>query len=548
MSDAEALIVHQSASILHVGNNVALRTPGNLWLIYDDNLPTCRADLSEMVRDARIANGGDPGNNDPSANALKSLVNNLIGRARRGAFRRVNRSEFDRNPIVPFTDGSHLHLDHRRAETCRCSLDDKLTLDHGWEIPPPDWSITTDPDILSHFGPELLEELAQRTWGPDKTCDFLLSPHAGVGKFTLSTVLAETLPGLVYRIDASELKDQRMAFSVHTKPLTNCRIVMYDEAARAGVKWTNTLYSMTDEDIDVNDKHRLEERLRRIGTPVFIGPDQPDLDAGQQGIAARVGAVWQLKAASGSVDATRRALWLSDTEKAKLRTWLLEVALRGPRNNDALDDHGAQEQFLDDATDDLLLDAREVLAHLDPAELYSLEYLKNQLVLADVELPDGDDKAIRGAFPGANSKKRRRLGQRQEKPSYLWLGVGLPKARAANPPAETPFQTDDFWHWVAALDDGDDPRGDFIRDTRWLLENDLSPGTRTGRAAQPARHEHHLLICEWLGHNLDGERCHDCHDLDDGRCQRDGAQDWMNSWEAAGRPLRLTASRISPDK
>ena len=443
-------------------------------------------------------------------------------------------------------------MDHRRAETCRCSLDDKLTLDHGWEIPPPDWSITTDPDILSHFGPELLEELAQRTWGPDKTCDFLLSPHAGVGKFTLSTVLAETLPGLVYRIDASELKDQRMAFSVHTKPLTNCRIVMYDEAARAGVKWTNTLYSMTDEDIDVNDKHRLEERLRRIGTPVFIGPDQPDLDAGQQGIAARVGAVWQLKAASGSVDATRRALWLSDTEKAKLRTWLLEVALRGPRNNDALDDHGAhrsnswtmppttycstpgrywrtstRRNSTRWSTSRTNWCSRMLSCQTATTRPYGARSLERTAKNAAGWAKGRRNQAIYGLASGSRKPGPQTRPQKpHSRPTTS--GIGSPPWTMATTRAAISSAT---------------PAG--------CWKTTSAPGPEPGaprRAAQPARHEHHLLICEWLGHNLDGERCHDCHDLDDGRCQRDGAQDWMNSWEAAGRPLRLTASRISPDK
>ena len=43
----------------------------------------------------------------------------------------------------------------------------------------------------------------------------------------------------------------------------------------AGVKWSDVLYAMTDADIDLNEKHVQEARYKRIGTPMFFGPDQP---------------------------------------------------------------------------------------------------------------------------------------------------------------------------------------------------------------------------------------------------------------------------------
>ena len=435
LSDDAALVKHQADNILRIGNNIALRTPGNLWLIYDHSDRDCRGLLTEMVRDARVAEGADPDRSSPSDGTINSVVNQLVGRARRGAFRRVNRSDFDRSPLVPFTDDTHLHLDQRLPEACDCRLDQQPTIDHGWEIPPPDWEETQLPHLLNHFDPDHLVEIAQRLWSPDKSCDFLLNPHSGAGKSTLSTVLAQCLPGMVYRIDASEIKEQRMAFSVHTKPLTSSRIVIYDEAARAGVKWSGVLYAMTDEDIDINEKHQQEARFRRIGTPMFFGPDQPDIDTSQQGIETRIGAVWQLRAKPYSVDANMRALWLSDTELSRLRVWLLEVALRGPRDNSQLSDRAAREEFVAENEDELTADIREALDHLDPAELYHMDELTSQLTLAHVEIPqdrNGDvdqtavAQAIRAAFPGAASKKRRRPGEgRDGKAIHLWANVGL---------------------------------------------------------------------------------------------------------------------------
>ena len=130
-----------------------------------------------------------------------------------------------------------------------------------------------------------------------------------------------------------------------------------------------------------------------------------------------------------------RALWLSDTELSRLRVWLLEVALRGPRDNSQLSDRAAREEFVAENEDELTADIREALDHLDPAELYHMDELTSQLTLAHVEIPqdrNGDidqtavAKAIRAAFPGAASKKRRRPGEgRDGKAMHLWANVGL---------------------------------------------------------------------------------------------------------------------------
>ena len=434
LSDAAALVRHAADDFRYVGRNLALRTPGNLWLLYDHSDRDCRGLLSEAIRDARIAEGADPDACDPPDAALNSVINNLLGRARRGAFQTADVTDFDRTPLVPFTDGTHLHLDQRLPETCDCRLDQHPTFDHGWAVPPPDWDEQTQPDILTHFDPDILEEMAQRIWGPDKGCDFLLAPNPGSGKSSLSIVLSETFPGLCYRMDTSEIKEHRLAFSVHTKPLASSRVVLYDEAARAGVKWTDVLYAMTDIDIDVNDKHQSEQRHRRIGTPVFLGPDQPDIDTSQQGVAPRIGAVWQHHADAQSVDGARLALWRSATERARLRAWMLEVALRGPRDPNRISDQTARHDFILNGEDELTADVLDTLTPLDPAELYHLDQITAHLEAAGVALPKAKSgevlqndlaKAIRTAFPGATSRKRRRPGQgREVNPCHLWKGVG----------------------------------------------------------------------------------------------------------------------------
>ena len=97
---------------------------------------------------------------------------------------------------------------------------------------------------------------------------------------------------------------------------------------------------MTDDDINLNLKHRNETRLRRIGTPIFLGGDQPNIDSTSQG--NRVGAVWNPHTEADSVDADRRNLWLSKQEIDRLRVWMLRRALLGARDNNKLADMSAR--------------------------------------------------------------------------------------------------------------------------------------------------------------------------------------------------------------
>ena len=54
-----------------------------------------------------------------------------------------------------------------------------------------------------------------------------------------------------------------------------------------------------------------------------------------------------------------------------------------------------------------------------------------------------------------------------------------------------------FWNWVCNRRVGDDPRGDFVRDTRILLEVGKDPGTRLGEASTEAVHEYIKLRTRW---------------------------------------------------
>ena len=102
--------------------------------------------------------------------------------------------------------------------------------------------------------------------------------------------------------------------------------------------------------------------------------------------------------------------------------------------NKAADELRRRHDFILNGEDELTADVLDVLGSLDPAELYHLDTLIGFLEAAGVELPTTKAgevmkndlaRAIRTAFPGASSRKRRRPGEgREGKACHLWQGVG----------------------------------------------------------------------------------------------------------------------------
>ena len=63
--------------------------------------------------------------------------------------------------------------------------------------------------------------------------------------------------------------------------------------------------------------------------------------------------------------------------------------------------------------------------------------------------------------------------------------------------AEQRHDIDPYWHWVASRRAHDNPRGDFIRDTRDLLHAGGNPHVRIVSACTEARREHELMIRQY---------------------------------------------------
>ena len=54
-----------------------------------------------------------------------------------------------------------------------------------------------------------------------------------------------------------------------------------------------------------------------------------------------------------------------------------------------------------------------------------------------------------------------------------------------------------FWQWVAMKQARENPRGDFIRDTRVLIHVGKDPGVRMMQASDEAMRQHNKLAAEW---------------------------------------------------
>ena len=60
-----------------------------------------------------------------------------------------------------------------------------------------------------------------------------------------------------------------------------------------------------------------------------------------------------------------------------------------------------------------------------------------------------------------------------------------------------------FWQWVCDQDVTDDPRGDFIKDTRDVWKAGRNPSSALRRACPEAKVEFEKLWAEWNGEQED---------------------------------------------
>ena len=430
LDDVDLLIKHYNHRVLKVNHNVAVQKPNGLWMRYSKE-PYFAGLITEFVQEARTAHNKDAGKRI-SAQSANSVTIQLHGLAEYGEFEQVDlTSHFDTSPIIPFTDGSHIHLDQGREQTCRCILDGTPMIDHGWTVPPPDFSLleAEKPAIMFYFGDDIFKNAGRRLAGPNKTVDMIISSASDAGKSSLGMVLQLSLPGAIRFLDSSTLSKDKSNFSAHVIHLTESRITIFDEVSRADFDWGATMFEITADIPEVNPKHLQAERRRVIGTAMLIAPTQPEINSAQQGIENRLGAIFKPQLTDHAVSSEERALWLSPAETAKTRAWLLHYAVAGypyRNKNELYGNKNARQDVIDQAIPEIVELAREALDSLNPEYGYQLEEIKDRLAKAGIQdVPTGNKEfrdLMNACYPKSETRSRRWIpGEKQHR---RWTGIG----------------------------------------------------------------------------------------------------------------------------
>ena len=320
----DTLLTHCAAGIRAYADTLLI-ADGGLWTVYDRKR-RAQAALNNLCRKADAAAGIEPENLRRAQ--LDDLEVALLSAAMRGEIVKVSDADVDRHPIIPFADGTHLHLDAGERSVCRCDLRPLLMLNHGWEIPAPDWDLLDlPPAMFGHFPQEFFAAIARHFWDTSKDADFLACPTSNAGKSTVAAALAKALPGAIRVKQAhSTLTPQRRKFSAHVLPLIDARISIFDEVGKVdGEQWTATLFELTPAELDIEQKGLDTVTRPRFGNAVFMGECPPHFDASVQGVDARIGYTADLLLTP--IDSATRRDWLSASEIARLRAWMLDFAL-----------------------------------------------------------------------------------------------------------------------------------------------------------------------------------------------------------------------------
>ena len=429
--DTDLLCEHYADRILKVNHHIAIKKPNGLWVRYEKE-PHFIGLVTKFVDEARKAHRKKQTAKRISVSTANNVIAQLHGEAEYGTFEQVDlTSHFDTAPLVPFTDGTHIHLDQGRDEICTCPLDGLAMIDHGWVVKPPDFSLLQEPkpDIMQYFGDDIFRNVGRRLAGPNKGIDLLISSASQAGKSSLGLVLQLALPGVIQFLDSSTLSKDTSTYSAHVIHLTESRITIFDEVSRADFDWTKIMFEITADIPEVNPKHLRQERRKLIGTAMLIAPTTPEINSAEQGIENRIGAVFKPSLLDNSIDSERRDLWTDKKETAKLRAWLIHYAVEEyPYRNEKgrYGDQHARTVVIDQATPEQVALARQELDHLCPEKGYLLEDIKGRLVKAGIENLPIDDKSygqfLRQCYPPAESVRRRWVTG--ENPHRRWTGIG----------------------------------------------------------------------------------------------------------------------------
>ena len=307
-----------------------------LWTEYTGKAMT-PAIVAELIHQSAVAADMGLTAMEPSSSNVKAVADGVRRRIVNGTLPTFLPADMDTAPVIPFLDGTHLHLDRGRRAVCECDTKHLRIINHGWQIPAPDFGLLSKlPAVCQQFGVAFLDAIARHLGEPSKEADILVSAISNAGKSTLCKLLADALPGAIVALEAaSVLTGPKRRFAAHTLPLTKARIVIFDECGKVD-DWSDTIYEVTAWNLPIERKGIDTAFIPRIGNAVFVGDTLPAFDASQQGANNRIGHIAQLDTIA-PIGKDDYRLWNTDTEIARLRAYMLDRAMAAwARRDDAI--------------------------------------------------------------------------------------------------------------------------------------------------------------------------------------------------------------------
>ena len=282
-------------------------------------------------------------------------------------------------------------------------------------------------EFCNQLGFGLLKRLAYHLRHTSKDIDCIRIPQSNAGKSTLIDALRRALPGLVWSDPESKsLTERGSRFSQATAPLTEYRLVCYDECDKIDEVKTGLLNSLTADELSIEKKGLDPQSMPRIGQPLLIGADWPAVDTSMQGVAERL--PWAYQAHDLPVlSQGKRAAILHPDGLAWLATTLITAASQLVDGDDASDgaSRAAAAELHAARADPLVLILCECLSY-EPEAFTVTANIMEALVAGGIEkgdLPQGRtiQQLIRRVVPQARPGRRTVDGEQ----CRGWLHVAL---------------------------------------------------------------------------------------------------------------------------
>ena len=182
-------------------------------------------------------------------------------------------------------------------------------------------------DFCNRLGHPLIARLGRHLRYTSKDIDVVRIPQSNAGKSTLIDALRRCTGGGVWSDPESKsLTERGSRFSQATAPLTQYRLVFYDEVDKIPEIKHGLLNSITTETPSIERKGIDPRDGQRTGQPILIGGDWPTVDLDGQGVPDRLRWAWNKEDVAPIDEQERQAILHPDG-----LTWLLTALVAAAR-------------------------------------------------------------------------------------------------------------------------------------------------------------------------------------------------------------------------